>query len=374
LVAKYGDLQNWKNQVGTGPFMLSEYVPGSLITQIRNPGYWEKDPVGPGTGNQLPYLDNVRQLIIPDASTRLAALRTAKIDWISNLTADDAANAKKGTSRLLQKSDTSYQGRGTPLQMRTDKAPFNDIRVRKAMMLATDYQGILKGLFGGQGQIVTNPYSKVKGYEELYLGLEDNDFPPEAKELYTYSPDKAKQLLKDAGYPNGFKATLLLTSTNQAEIDYYSVIKDMWAKVGIEVTFDLKDNGAATNIRNARSYESMVTSGTGPVATFFMGSQFVGESIENESMINDPVLKKAVDKVRLAGVTDLHQAMKIFREEVSKYAVTQAYVIPNVIGTSNNLWWPWLKNYSGEMTVGFDDSIWAQYIWYDQAAKESIGH
>ena len=53
VVAKYGDMGNWKNAVGTGPFMLVDYVPGSSLSYIRNPNYWEKDPVGPGKGNQL---------------------------------------------------------------------------------------------------------------------------------------------------------------------------------------------------------------------------------------------------------------------------------------------------------------------------------
>ncbi|MEK7353678.1 MAG: ABC transporter substrate-binding protein, partial [Chloroflexota bacterium] len=70
---KYGgttaEMGNWRNVVGTGPFTLTENIPGSAATMVRNPNYWMKDPVGPGKGNQLPYLNAVRVLIIPDAST-----------------------------------------------------------------------------------------------------------------------------------------------------------------------------------------------------------------------------------------------------------------------------------------------------------------
>lgn len=373
VIAKYGDMQNWKNSIGTGPFILTDVVPGSVQVMKRNPAYWMKDPVGLGKDNQLPYLDEVRQLIVPDASTRQAALRTAKIDWIGNLSRDDAANIKKTAPKLVEKFDTSFQGRGTPLMMRTDKAPFNDIRVRKAMTMAIDFQSILKGLYGGTGQIITYPFSKVRGYEELYLGLDDPEFPASAKELYSYNPDKAKQLLKEAGYPTGFKTTLLLTNTATTEIDYFSIVKDMWAKVGIELAFDLKETAAANNVRNGRTHEALVTNTTGPVAIFYVGNPVQGQSAFNLSMIDDPIINELMVKVRLASLTDQHEAMRLFKE-IAKRAIEQAYAIPNVIGTYHNLWWPWIKNYSGEITIGYDNPNWQPYVWYDQALKKSMGY
>jgi pyruvate/oxaloacetate carboxyltransferase len=57
VVEKYGSGADWRNSVGTGPFMLTDLVASSSATLVRNPNYWDKDPVGPGKGNQLPYLD-----------------------------------------------------------------------------------------------------------------------------------------------------------------------------------------------------------------------------------------------------------------------------------------------------------------------------
>lgn len=374
VITKYGDMNKWQNFVGTGPFMLTDYVPGSIEVMTRNPNFWMKDPVGPGKGNQLPYLDAVRQLIIPDNSTRYAAMRTGKIDQISPLNQDDTNSILKSSTGILEKVGTSFQGRGTPLMMRTDKSPFNDVRVRQALMMATDFQTILNNLYGGVGQILTYPFSKVKGYEELYVNLNDPDFPAAAKDLYIYNPAKAQQLLKDAGYPNGFKAQVMLINTSTAEIDYFSIVKDMWAKVGVSLTLDIKDNGTVTSVRNGRTAESMITNTTGPVAIYYVGNPVAGQSAFNLSMIDDPVINDAMSKVRLAAIADQHQAMKIFREQIFKYILPQAYAIPNVIGTYHNLWWPWLKNYSGEITIGYDDSIWPQFIWYDQALKTSMGH
>ena len=65
--------------------------------------------------------------------------------------------------------------------------------------------------------------------------------------------------------------------------------------------------------------------------------------------------------------------MRMYRE-LTKYVVDQAYVIPAVTPGYHTLWWPWLKNYSGELNVGYDDPVWPTYIWYDQALKTSMGH
>ena len=100
VMQKYGDMTNWKNSVGTGPFMLTDWIPGSEAVYVRNPNYWMKDPIGPGKGNQLPYLDGVSIVILPDASTQQAALRTAKIDQISGYNIEDDSQHEKDGSGL----------------------------------------------------------------------------------------------------------------------------------------------------------------------------------------------------------------------------------------------------------------------------------
>ena len=93
VISKYGNIQDWRNSVGTGPFVLTDFVSNSSATFVRNPNYWEKNPVGPGKGDQLPYVDGVKLLIIPDVATLLSAFRTGKVDFmdgypLSNVGAD----------------------------------------------------------------------------------------------------------------------------------------------------------------------------------------------------------------------------------------------------------------------------------------------
>ncbi|HEX9976433.1 MAG TPA: ABC transporter substrate-binding protein, partial [Dehalococcoidales bacterium] len=151
VIEKYGDINNWKNSVGTGPFMLTDFVPNSSATFIKNPNYWQTDPVGPGKGNQLPYLDGVKYLIIPDLSTRLAAFRTAKIDTSNPLVEHaDAWPVIQGNSNIKYVKyiyDSCYT-----ISMRTDKAelPFSKKEVRQALFLATDFNKIKNEYYQGE--------------------------------------------------------------------------------------------------------------------------------------------------------------------------------------------------------------------------------
>ena len=369
VVKKYGNQEDWKTSVGTGPFYLDDFVSGSVSTLNRNPNYWMKNPIGPGKGDQLPYLDRVKVFTIVDSSTRLAGLRTGKIDTMNMLNKDDSTSVMKTAPQLKSYVSTSFQGRGNPpLAMRIDKPPFNDIRVRKAMMMAVDFTSILKSYWAGEGQIYTWPFSKIKEYQDLYL--DPADYSAAAKELYSYNPTKAKQLLADAGYPNGFKTSIILI---QDEVDFVSIYKDYLSKVGVDMALDVKGLAVKTNIQNNRAHTAMITGDTAPVAIFYNGQQISGVAHNNRSYVDDPFINDALIKIRTAMLTDQHEAMRQYKE-LTKYVVEQAYVLTAVCGTYTTLWWPWLKNYSGELWVGYDDQNWQSLIWYDQDMKSSMGY
>lgn len=372
---KYGDASNWRVSVGTGPFMLTEYVSGSAILTVRNPNYWMKDPVGPGKGKQLPYLDGVKVLIIPDASTRQAALRTGKIDRLTGITWEDAAQLRKTAPTLREAPGTIMSGIA-PIYINTSRKPFNDVRVRRAMMMATDLETIRKNVNGGLGQILTTPYPKVSGYEALYLGLDDPDTPASVKELYVYNPARAKQLLTEVGYPNGFKASVLITAS---DVDYYSIIKDMWAKVGIDLSLDVRENAVATNRRAAGTRDYDLAPGPhAPVPTWYMGQWFGGGGLNathNYSQADDQYINKTIVAINDAIFKEGEAKAMAMMRELMKYVLDQAYAIPRPRYNQFNMWWPWVKNYSGEHTVGYYDFIgWSRWVWYDEALKKSMGY
>jgi len=104
-----GDFRKWETCIGTGPFMIVDEVAGSSLSFVKNPNYWMKDPVHPE--NTLPYVDRVDWLIIPDSSTRIAALRTGKIEQLGGLNWEDRDSLLK--TCLLYTSPSPRDQRGS---------------------------------------------------------------------------------------------------------------------------------------------------------------------------------------------------------------------------------------------------------------------
>jgi peptide/nickel transport system substrate-binding protein len=208
-------------------------------------------------------------------------------------------------------------------------------------------------------------------YHDIYLGLDDPECPASVKELYTYNPQKAKQLLADAGFPNGLKTEIVLT---EPQIDYYSVLKDQWSKVGIDLKLDVKESGQIIPIAFSASYKHLFALFYAPPSTWPEQANYSNiNNWVNAAKVNDPYVEEMVAKSQAQAVTDFRGAMKITKE-LMKYVLDQAYCIPTPRYPQEVFWWPWLKNYSGEISVGyFPGDSWVRYIWVDQALKKSMG-
>ncbi|MEK7353857.1 MAG: ABC transporter substrate-binding protein [Chloroflexota bacterium] len=370
VVARFGNLTNWRNAVGTGPFMLTDYVPGSQLAYIRNPNYWGTNPVGPGKDDKLPYVDAYRELIIPDLSTRTAALRTGKLDFLPGVTLEDWQSLMKTNPKFeynLYMSTTPWV-----IGMRQDKKdkPFSDIRVRQALMLATNYESWVNDYYKGKAEINVFPVNKQ--VTDLYQPL--SDMPQAVQDLFKYNPDKAKQLLKEAGYPNGFKSTIVVSSVPQ-RIDEISVLKDQWAKVGVQLEISVKDTAVYSGLTGANrvGVEEMIYRflwGGFNIALFI--PQYRGPSTADSSFVNDPPGGDPYIESLWPGINDpifvdmpkVYQAYK----KVTPYVLEQAFYIPLPTPYTYNIWWPWLKNFYGQGT-GF-----ARYFWINQELKKAMGY
>jgi len=371
VVQKYGTSNAWQDQVGTGPYILKDFVNDSSATYQRNPNYWETDPVGPGKGNQLPYAEQIKYLVIPDLSTTLAAFRTGKVDRLTGVMLEDGQNMLKTNPQTKY-----YQNLSAPMQvtMRTDKKdlPYKDKRVRQALMMATDMEGMKQSLYRGQAEILDSPARKL--YTGVYTSLEQ--LPVSTQELYKYNPEKAKQLLKEAGYPTGFKAKLVLSSSSAAG-DLAAVIKDMWAKVGVEIELQPKDATLYSSIFATRNYDELFfgsqPGGTGQLFTRYGNSYFRGPNNFNLSYVNDPegtdaTITKLIEDVQKAVMVDYPKAEELTKA-LNQYTLDQAFLIPTPAPYVYILWQPWIKNYYGEGA----SHHWLQYMWIDQDLKKSLG-
>ena len=359
--------------VGTGPYIIEDAVTSSSNTWRKNPDYYLTDPVGPGKGNPLPYIDRVTELWLPDRSTQLAAFRTGKVAYMPNMTKEEFDTEQRlhpeieYTKFLNQTTQTRF------IMMDTRKAPYNDIRVRQALMMATDFNAIKDGFYGGDAEIDVWPLNSnfaTSGYIPL------DEMPQDIQDLYTYNPDRAKELLAEAGYPDGFTAKISMTVVG-TDADEVSIFKDMWAKVGVDLQLNVMENLQFTNMWKARDYEDMIYRymwTTWPMMFYFSSDR--GASTNNLSFINDPTQGTADETVEnafnavnddmIVNMEGVYQTMRDLRI----YLMRQAHVIPRPTPYLYTAWWPWLENYYGFGNI----SEVFMYQWIDKGMREEMGH
>jgi peptide/nickel transport system substrate-binding protein len=361
------------NGVGTGPFMIRDYVPSNLISLEKNPNYWQTNPIGPGQGDQLPYVDTVKYIIIPDPSTQLAALRTGKLDTMGAVAWEDAEYTEKLIPEIMKKRTASSQ---VPSAFfRLDLEPFSDVRVRQALLYGIDLNAINESLYKGLGDLISFPYFYDPAYARLYLGLDDPEMPADVKDMYSYNPEKAKELLAEAGYPDGFQTDIVMSNAWPGCVDYYSIAKEYWAQIGVDVELILlPDNGQLISTNAGLGFEGMIAQFIAPVSTFPEQSQHSADSWLNPSRITDPIVRQGADDIRSKGVTDFGASMDMMKE-LTKYMLGQVFAIPTPRYPNYSMWWPWLKNYSGERLVGYMVADnWSKYVWIDQELKKEMGY
>jgi peptide/nickel transport system substrate-binding protein len=371
MLQKYGTSNEWRDQVGTGPYILIDWVDNSAATYKRNPNYWDKNPDGKGKGDELPYPDGCKIYIVPDISTRLANLRTGKADFISfgDLARDDAMELFKNNPNMKYIKTIM-----APLQvgMRLDKTelPFNDKRVRQALMLATDQPGIKRDMYAGEAELLDSPARKI--YPSIYTPLEQ--LPQSTQELYGYNPDKARQLLSDAGFPNGFKTKMVI---NSGISDIGETIKAQWAKVNVDVDLQVKEAGVYVTTWLNRSYDELLLAdqcgGWGALFIRYSFGYFRGPNPWNISYVNDPVgsdpvIEKAFEDQSKVIMVNYPAADKVMKDTIP-YILDQVFLIPMPAPYGYRVWQPWLKNYYGESATKF----WLRYAWINQNLKKSMG-
>ena len=217
--AEYG-----KKPVGTGPFRITRVVPGQYVEMVRNESYWDKV--------RIPKLDKLVVYPMPETTTRVAALRSAQVDWIE-VPAPDAIPALRqaGFNVLLWSYPHTY-----PYVLSTiDGSPFQDLRVRRAINYAIDRDGLVKLVNG-----IARPAIGLFTTEAAAFG--------QPQQRYGYDPEKAKALLKEAGYGPGkpVKAKIMISTSGSGQmlpIPMNEFIQQNCKAVGIDLEFDVVEWG-----------------------------------------------------------------------------------------------------------------------------------
>ena len=218
-IQKYGkDIV--RNPVGTGPFKMKEAVEGDHITLVKNDSYhiMGKD------GKPLPYLDGMEIKIIPDDSVKLVNLKSGSLDLLDSV---QTMNIKSLTQSKDYAAVSTEAGRAFKIIMNPNVAPWNKKEVRQAVAYAVDRDEFVKVVADGYGTV--EPFIAMKS--QWYY---DSVTP------YSYNAAKAKELLTQAGYPNGLKAKLSYTS-REPDKTIVQLVQNQLKKVGIETEIETFD-------------------------------------------------------------------------------------------------------------------------------------
>ena len=356
---------DWKNLNGTGPFTITDYVAGNSHTYTKRPDYWDKEKIG-GTEYKLPFVDKLVYRIIKDDSTRLTAFRTGKLDIMEMVSWENMDTLKKSIPDLKSKSWVSSYG--TMLVLRTDQKPFDDIRVRRALNMAVNKEEIIKSYYNGNAELLGYPmHPDFEGYYEPLSAMPDS-----VKELFAYNPDKAKKLLAEAGYPNGFTFKVQASAANAGHLDLLPLIVAYLEQVGVKVEIQPMEYAAFLSVMSNKTHAAgyfMNIGHSNPLTA--IRKNFVGGQRWNPSMWADPAFDKKMQAVDQEPDEDKRKAGI---RELTREILDKAPHIWMPTAKAYTAWWPWVKNYDGEHTAGAvrPGPIYAR-IWIDQALKTKMG-
>ncbi len=218
--------------VGTGPFKFkSRSVQQNLILEKFEDYYGEKAK-----------LDKVTYKIYEDANAMFTALNGGALDLVAHLTIDQVNNLSNGYN-VLEGTMNLVQA----IYLNNNVEPLNNVLVRKALCYAIDMDGMLKLTADGHGtKVGSSMYPAFKKY-----------FDPELAEAYPYDTEKAKELLAEAGYPNGFELKITVPSNYTPHVDSATVLVEQLKAVGIKASIDLVDwNTWLSDVYQGRNFEA----------------------------------------------------------------------------------------------------------------------
>ncbi len=334
-VEKFGDLKKPESVIGTGPWMLERYDPGTKLIYARHPNYFM-----PG----MPYADGVDVTIEQDPASAFA-------NFIVNGGYDlapeygfvvrriDLDLAKSKVPGLQTRDYTVMFGGIT--WMKLDQDPYKDIRVRRALGSASNWREVLETNAWSQGHGSPNPAIPA-ALKEWSIPIDQ--LPPEGRKLYEHDPAAAKKLLAEAGHPRGFKTPI--ETTPGYGPDYMDAVQ-VWLKnmkgAGIEPELKLKEYGAFISTTIFGKFEKLAVGLRGGQSDIdsYLRIYVPGEPL-NAGGVNDP---KLTDMIASAKRTHDVAKRKEIIFDLQRYVSQQVYYLFDASVSCVSAWKPYVKNY-----------------------------
>jgi peptide/nickel transport system substrate-binding protein len=352
-VEKFGDLKKPEAVIGTGPYTLESYRPNVGLTLVRNPHYFV---------STLPYIDRIEMVVDEDNASRIASFLSGKYDLGWEFPGTVQRSDWVQIADTLKKRRPSLKTAEFPsnvvndLALRSDRAPFQDSRVRQAISLAIDRQGLIDATLEGVG---TSNGPLPTALSDWALPI---DQLGEGARYYKYDPAEAKRLLAAAGHPNGFSTSVCFSTYGSTVlVDTMTLVLKNLKDVGIDARLDQKEYGAYQAACRFGKYETMVFGPLTPFLepdSFLFGQYYTGEP-RNRSHVNDPVLDDLLVKQRRSVEV---KARRDVIHQIQRHLARQQYYVHVPSGTYIAVWEGALKNYGPNLGYDYGGRLLAAWL------------
>jgi peptide/nickel transport system substrate-binding protein len=292
-----------KTMLGSGPFKFKEYVPDQRLVLVKNPDYFV-----PGQ----PLVDELHFITLKDETARTNALRSGEVDYVEPVAPKDLNALRNDRSITITGGpNLSFVG----VSVNTEKKPYDDVRVRQAMAYAINRDEVVQKAFDGFAQPLWGPPL----IPPFWAGNTDK--------YYSYDLEKAKQLLTEAGYPNGFKTTILIGTGTSYHAPFATVVQSELKKIGIDVEIAPMDGSTANNRWVSGDFEMY------PIR--WWGSDFIDPDgafrplfTSQGSYNNSRFKNEKVDELILKGltVTSLEERKGVYKDAMKLLSEQQPWV------------------------------------------------
>ncbi len=355
FVDKFPDGLILEGMVGTGPYIPASYTRNQSISYKRNPDYWKKD----AQNNQLPYLDELSMVAFSDSQAELASFRARQIDTT-------ASNASLTSSLLepITKADPTIKVLITPrasialYRFNMNFKPFQDVRVRRALHLATDRHQMVNILSEGR-DVVQGPVTPF--YKDLANSTDWLLSQPGYRKDKKEDLEEAKRLLKEAGY-EGLTFTGLFSAGGSIP-DTIALLTDQFKAIGVTMKAETAEYAGQWLPKVTNNEFEMAELGHTVAldADSLLYAHMHSKGGRNYGKINDPKLDDLIVKQRIAVSTE---ERKKWAQEAEKYILEQSPMVIMWAATNVKLAQPWVHNVAdGPVLNEYESAEWA---WLDK--------
>ncbi|WP_269919537.1 ABC transporter substrate-binding protein [Caldifermentibacillus hisashii] len=285
--------------IGTGPFKFVDYKPGQSLIVEKNENYYVEG---------VPYLDKVEFRILPDEEATFLALQSGEIDIYPRIGTEKAEQLGDGFETI-----SNPQNLVQLLAFNNKVKPFDDVKVRQAINYAVNVDEIIEGVAIGKGTKLGSNLSPV--LSKYYNG--------ELEDLYPHDTEKAKKLLEEAGYKDGFEFTITVPSVYPFHVSTAEVIVYQLEQIGVKAKIESVEWGVwLERVYNGREYESTIIGLDGKLDPYEILNRYISTADNNFLNFKNPKLDEVLTKAKTEineeqRISLIKEAQKIIAEDAA---------------------------------------------------------